>query len=190
MNTGIMEGLPSMADPIPSTMNMPYGAEQLKYLLDNNELSELIENYLRGRFLDASSNEYVQKFEPMANEEGIRNILCRVQHCHRAINFTKMPKENVQNIIIEFADNLAIDLTLYSQYWGIIDSHKTMIWEFITNVVFTSFCKSSEGTLMSFLRTVMRLGYQETTGSGYGNPYGNYGSSSSWYDKLNPFHRR
>lgn len=174
---------------IPISYSQENTGEQLKYLLENDDLLTMIEHFLKGDVINWETRKYESKFESKANMEGINHILSRLTpHAHKNIMLSHMKKENVNAIVKQFARNFARDIVLYSEDWGIKDRDITMIWEFVTNMVYAAFCRGEEGIEKRFLKGTIHMGFQENN-YGAGNGFANPGNKQNMYNKFNPFNK-
>ena len=174
---------------MPSVMAQEAIAEQLKYLLENENMVDKVEHYLKGEVFDYAEQKYVKKYEAKCNKEGINQIMSRLQPLtDKSVMLTHIQERNANAIILTFAENFAIDLVFHSDEWGIKQSDIICLHDIITDLIYFSICRGEDGIEKRFLARTMFMGFQESNGNMMQGGNAGY-PKQGFFEKINPFNR-
>lgn len=172
-----------MTDPLVSP-------ENLKYLLNPEELIDKVKQILRGKEWDIEKKKFVKKYEPLVNELGLHWIEFNLLPLYKEIMLSKFDEETINNKIKEFAHVLASNIWFRNEEWGIKDLECRPIYDMILNFVHAAYARSENALEKAFLRStqmgVFSLPHQQPY---YGGGGGGYRKKSGFFRKFNPFKR-
>lgn len=166
---------PQYQDPMTMT-------ENLRYMLDSSTLLEDVERMMRGLEYDPGKKAWVETHKAMANPEGVRNIMARLRMADREIKLSNFDSSIITKNMNVLIRDLACDIHLRCEEWGIDTLDCSFISYFIVSIVYAAYCRGDNAHEKVFLRAAqygvfsapaMNAMYQE--------------QRKPWYQKLNPF---
>lgn len=138
-------------------MSNPQMVENVKYILNANDILFQVELFLRGQYYDKKRNEYVTGRQ-LVNEYGMAMILQSLHlRLSRITRLSRLDDKEIFNIIIQYGDTLNDLLTWNSDDFELKEIDIDLIYHEVLDVVYMAMKQAKNGGLQDFFTKTAQM---------------------------------
>lgn len=130
----------------------PENPEQLKLILDHQQILDEIDDMLRGRYYDQSSQKWIKTNNPKLNEEGICEVMQILKlRCSKVFSLSNFTLKEISIRMKTFSRELALYLYQNKKRFKLDKNEIPLLTHTISDAVEAIFKESQGDNLKKFL---------------------------------------
>lgn len=137
--------------------------EQVKYVLNSDDVEQQIEIYLRGLKYDRAQGRYLkdESHQPLLNDAGVSYVLNFMKpYLSRIYSLSDFEPEEITGMTKMVAEQLSLGLLANKRSFRMTSTNVEIITLWVTNAVFSTLKKARHGNMRTFLKDTSK--YVET----------------------------